>query len=101
MDYSVMLWFKPQSNTDEWNTRYQYLFDFTESLECFFTGTGQLMCDSIQKLDKLTVDTSAVGNNQWTHLSILGSQTQGTYLILDQNDRELVRNYRETYIAMH
>jgi hypothetical protein len=58
------------------------------------------MCDSIQKLDKLTVDTAAVGNNQWTHLSIAGSQSQGSYLVLEQNDRELVRSYRDTYITM-
>ena len=95
-----MLWFKPLSNTDDWNTRYQYLFDFTESLECFFTGTGQLMCDSVQKLDKLTVETSAVGNNQWTHLSVSGSQTEGSYLLLEQNDREIVRNQRDTYIPL-
>ena len=63
-------------------------------------GAGQFMCDSIQKLDKLTVDTVAVGNNQWTHLPIAGSQSQGTYLVLEQNDRELVRSYRDTYITM-
>lgn len=58
------------------------------------------MCDSVQKLDKLSVDTSKIGNNQWTHLSALGSKSSGSYLVLESNEGEITRNYRDTYITM-
>jgi hypothetical protein len=97
-----MVWFKPQSIVDDkWSSRYQYCFEFSSYLQCYFTGTNNLLCDSSAKIDKLQVDTSAIGNNQWTHLSLLGHPDQGSYLVLEQNSRVIAQDWsRSRYIVM-
>lgn len=57
-----------------WGTTYQYAFEFENSLACYFTPLGSLMCDSISNCDKLiaTGVTSAVEPNEWAHISITG-----------------------------
>ncbi len=100
LEYTVMLWFKPQSVVDDrWSSRYQYCFEFTSSFQCYFTGTNNLLCDSSVNIDKLQADTSGVGNNQWTHLSLAGHPSQGSYLVLEQSNKQIAQDLSK-YIAM-
>ena len=83
-EYTLMLWFKPSD--DQWGSRDQYLFEFLSSLQCFVTSSNLLMCDSIQRSDKLQADIANVHSHQWTHLTVLGNPSLGvSQLMLESN----------------
>ena len=56
-----MLWMKPQDTN--FGKNYQYAVSFDDSLECYFSGTDYLMCDSDSKGNRLKVSTDKILTN--------------------------------------
>ena len=85
LEYTIMLWFKAAEDT--WGSRYQYAFELSNAVSCYFTASNTLMCESSQKCEKLSVDVSSVLPNRWTHLTLVGSPSAniGSQLMLETN----------------
>ena len=94
-----MLWFKPTGGIN-WGTKFQYLFEFSSSLECYFSGTDTLKCDSFEKYGVLALSTSDMETGEWTHVSVRGSTVAGSGMTLEQNTRKIGSTNSSTYLQL-
>lgn len=59
--YTSMIWFKP---TDvSFSSSFSYLLGFENSLQCYFGGSGVIMCQSDNVNERLSVSTSQININ--------------------------------------
>ena len=69
--YTIMLWIKPFGQN--WNTKEAEVFSIINSLQCYFTISQQLFCESLTNNLNLDVSTASAPQNEWIHLTISGS----------------------------
>jgi hypothetical protein len=85
----VLLWLKPQ-NLD---AKMMHIFGFQQSLTCYFTPYATLACDSSDDYDRLEASTSKVTPGQWTHLTVSGNPSNGSYIQIENNQWILSQNF--------
>jgi hypothetical protein len=56
-----------------------YLFNFENSVTCYFTKSKFFMCDSTNR-QKIQVDASTVQPMKWIHVAISGNKNGETYV---------------------
>jgi len=100
-----MLWFKPQ-DVAFWGQRYSSVFEFENSLQCYFTSLGSVMCDSVKNCDKLmAMDVGKqVQVNEWAHITVSGRMSSPylfkgeSYLTIETNTKGIVSE--EDYLVL-
>jgi hypothetical protein len=107
IDYTVMLWFKPQ-DVAFWGQRYSSVFEFENSLQCYFTSLGSVMCDSVKNCDKLMAMDVAkqVQVNEWAHITVSGRMSSPylfkgeSYLTIETNTKGIVSEDSRDYLVL-
>jgi hypothetical protein len=68
--YSIMMWMKPTS--ESFGNSLQYAFVISKSLQCYFSASADLICESFEKCEKLSVSVDDVSPGRWIHIALGG-----------------------------